>query len=122
MDAGPPGNCDHELRSWGKTGLVACGECGIVEWFGPGGPLDPAEALAALYGSYDLVGPLPAIGAPAAEVLVYRPHRARRGALSILPTEAWLPAGPDLWLATDGQVLLLATPNPVMVENLTQGA
>lgn len=115
-------DCDHRLRSFGRTGVIACGECGVVAWFDAAGPVDPAEAMAALFGSYNLIGQVPAVGAPAPSVLAYRPTRGRRGALSILPESSWLQAGPDLWLATDGQVLLMATPNQLMVENLTRGA
>lgn len=115
-------DCDHELKTHGRVGLVACGTCGLVEWFGPDGPIDPAEGMAALFGTYDLVGPMPAVGAPAETVLAYRPDRGKRGALRVLPSESWLRAAPELWLATDGSVLLLATPDPLMVDNLTRGA
>jgi hypothetical protein len=118
----PPNPCDHRLRTWGHTGVIACPDCGLVEWFGTRGPIDPAEAMAALFGTFDLIGPMPAIGAPADQVLAYRPTRGKGGALSVLPTECWLRAGPDLWLATDGSILLLASPNELMVDNLTRGA
>ncbi|CAN5753570.1 hypothetical protein BH23ACT5_BH23ACT5_22710 [soil metagenome] len=118
----PTGVCDHRLRTWGQTGVIACSDCGLVEWFGTSGPIDSAEAMAALFGSFDLIGSMPAIGAPAEQVLAYRPTRARRGALSVLPAKTWLQAGPDLWLATDGATLLLASPNQLMVDNLTRGA
>ena len=120
---GPTEDCDHQLRTHGRTGVIACGGCGMVEWFGTGGrPLDPAEALAALYGSYDLVGPMPAIAAPARRVLAYRPNRGGKTALGVLPPGTWLRAGARLWLATEGEMLLLATPDDLMIENLTRGA
>ena len=116
-------DCDHELRTHGRVGVIACAECGLVEWFGPhGGMIDPAEGVAALYGTYDLIGPMPAVGAPAASVLAYRPPRGRKAALDLLPMASWLRLAPDLWVATDGDVLLLATPDPLMVDNLTRGA
>lgn len=116
-------DCDHALRAHGRTGVIACSACGLVEWFGPSGrPLDPAEGLAALFGSFDLIGAVPAVGAPARRVLAYRPPRGGRGALAVLPAGSWMRGGPDLWVATDGAVLLLATPDDLMVENLTRGA
>lgn len=118
----PPPDCQHALHSHGHFGLVACEDCGLVEWFGPTGPIDPAEAIAGLFGSYELIGPVPAVGAPARSVLAYRPARARRAALDILPLQRWLAASPDVWVATDGQALLLATSNDLMVHNLTRGA
>lgn len=115
-------DCDHRLRSHGRTGVIACGECGTVAWFGAHGPLDPAEAVAALFGSFDLLGRLPAVGAPSEVVLAYRPGIGRKGALSVLPPSVWLQAGPRLWLSTDGELLLVSTPDSLMIENLTRGA
>lgn len=115
-------SCRHPLRSVGRTAVVACADCGLLEFFGPGGPLDPAEGMAALFGEFDLVGPLPAVGAPARRVLVYRPPRGGRPALEALPAGAWLLAAPDLWIASDRRVLMLATPDDLMVDNLTRGA
>lgn len=117
-----PEGCDHELRTWGRTGVIACPECGLVEWFGTRGPIDPAEGMAALFGSYDLIGPMPAVGAPTDDVLAYRPSRGRRGALDVLPRGAWMRATSDIWLATDGLVLLLGSPDRLLMANLTEGA
>ena len=119
---GPSTDCDHRLRSHGRTGVIACGVCGLVEWFGANGAIDPAEGVAALFGSYDLIGPMRAVGAPAPEVLAYRPGRSTRAALGVLPESTWLRAAPDLWIATDGRVLLLAATDPLLTQNLTQGA
>ncbi|MGA7270880.1 MAG: hypothetical protein WB239_07390 [Acidimicrobiia bacterium] len=114
--------CNHELAIHGRYGVIACAACGLVEWFGPQGVVDPAEAVAALFGSFDLIGSVPSVGAPSRSVLAYKPGAARRRALGILPRHCWLGAGPQLWLATDGEVLLLATPDELMVHNLTRGA
>jgi hypothetical protein len=114
--------CSHELTTHGRYGVIACGACGLVEWFGPHGPVDPAEAIAALFGSYDLISQVSAVGSPAGSVLVYRPGPGRRRALDILPRHCWLAAAPELWLATDGAVLLLATSDELMIHNLTRGA
>lgn len=122
IDIEPPAECRHEPRHWGRTSVVACAACGRVEFFGPAGALDPAEGMAALYGSYDLIGSLPAVGAPAPCVLAYRPSRGRRGALDLLPPATWLRVESELWVAAGEAVLLLATPDRLMVENLTRGA
>jgi hypothetical protein len=114
--------CSHELATHGRYGVIACPVCGLVEWFGPDGPADSVEAIAALFGSFDLVSQVPGVGAPARSVLAYRPGPTCRRALDILPRRCWLAAGPQLWLATDGDVLLLATPDELMIHNLTRGA
>lgn len=116
------GDCRHETRYWGRTAVVACGSCGVLQFFGKTGPLDPAEGVAALFGSYDLIGPLPAVGAPARDVLAYRPPLRKRGALGLLPLGEWLGVSEELWIASGGDVLLLATSNRLVVDNLTRGA
>lgn len=118
----PSDACNHELATHGRYGVIACPACGLVEWFGPQGPVDPAEAMAALFGSFDLIATVPSVGAPAPSVLAYRPGPNRRRALGILPRHCWLAAGYRLWLATDGAVLLLATTDELMIHNLTRGA
>ncbi|HSJ34556.1 MAG TPA: hypothetical protein VLB85_05835 [Acidimicrobiia bacterium] len=114
--------CRHALQTVGRIGVIACGQCGLLEFFGARGPLDPAEGIAGLFGNFDLVGPLPAVGAPARRVLVYRPARGRKAALAVLPEGVWMRAATDLWIASDGRVLMLATPDDLMVDNLTRGA
>jgi hypothetical protein len=115
--------CEHKPVWVGRIAVAACESCGRVEWFSNQGPVDPAEAMAALFGNYDLIGPMEALGAPSPEVLVYAPPSARkRRNLEALPTRAWLKAGPHLWMSTDGEVLLLATTQRLLFENLTKGA
>lgn len=121
-DISPPDGCRHEPRHWGRTSVVACHACGLVQFFGPNGPLDPAEGIAALFGSYDLIGSLPAVGSPAPCVLAYRPSRGKKGALELLPSGTWLRVGSELWVAAREGILLLATRDRLMVENLTRGA
>lgn len=122
IDTNPGDRCRHEPRHWGRTSVVACGTCGLVQFFSPEGPLDPAEGMAALFGSYDLIGSLSAVGAPAPYVLAYRPSRGKKGALGMLPPGTWLQVGGALWVAAREGVLLLATSDRLMVENLTRGA
>lgn len=121
-DISRPDECRHEPRHLGRTSVVACAACGLVQFFGPGGALDPAEGMAALFGNYDLIGTIPAVGAPAPLVLAYRPNLGKKGALALLPAGCWLRIGPDLWAAAGDGVLLLATPDQLMVDNLTRGA
>ena len=112
--------CEHKPVWVGRIAVAACEDCGQVDWLSNEGPVDHAEAMAALFGSYDLAGTMEALGAPSSEVLVYTPPSARkRRHLDALPRRAWLKAGPRLWMSTDGEVLLLATTQRLMFENLT---
>lgn len=115
--------CDHKPVWVGRVAVAACEDCGRVDWLSNEGPVDHAEAIAALFGSYDLAGSMEALGAPSPEVLVYTPPSTRkRRHLDALPRRAWLKAGPQLWMSTDGEVLLLATTQRQLFENLTRGA
>lgn len=115
--------CEHNPVWVGRIAVAACQACARVDWFSADGPIDAAEALAALFGSYDLLGPLDALAAPAARVLAYAPDSARkRKALDSLPRRVWLKAGPHLWLSHDGELLLLATTQRLLFENIIRGA
>jgi hypothetical protein len=115
--------CEHKPVWVGRVAVAACEDCGEVAWLSDSGVIDHAEAMAALFGSYDLVGSMDALGAPAPEVLVYAPPSSRkRRNLDALPPKTWLKAGPRLWMSTDGQVLLLATTQRLLFDNLTRGA
>ena len=99
--------------------MASCEACGTIEWFSKTGPIDHSEAIADLFGSYDLIGPLDALAAPAPQVLAYAPPNGKkRKNLAALPEYTWLKAGPRLWLSHDGEVLLLATTQPLLFENL----
>lgn len=115
--------CEHKPVWVGRVAVAACDDCGNVDWVSNAGPLDPAEGMAALFGSYDLAGSMEALGSPSPQVLVYTPPSARkRRHLDALPRRAWLKAGPHLWMSTDGEVLLLAVTQRLLFENLTRGA
>lgn len=115
--------CEHKPVWVGRIAVAACDECGKVDWFSNEGPVDSAEAMAVLFGSYDLIGQMEALGAPSPDVLVYAPPSSRKQRnLQALPTRTWLKAGPQLWMSTDGEVLLLATTQRLLFENLTRGA
>lgn len=123
MDINTSEWCEHKPVWVGRIAVAACEDCGRIDWLSNEGPIDPAEALAALFGSYDLIGPMDALGAPAPQVLAYAPPSGRkRKNLDALPKRVWLKAGPRLWMSHDGEVLLLATTQRLLFENLTRGA
>jgi hypothetical protein len=123
MDINTSQWCEHRPVWVGRIAVAACEDCGQVDWLSNEGPIDPAEAMAALFGSYDLIGPLDALGAPAPQVLIYAPPSGRkRRNLDALPKRVWLKAGPRLWMSHDGEHLLLATTERLLFENLTRGA
>lgn len=123
MDINDSECCEHKPVWVGRIAVTACADCGEVDWLSSEGPVDHAEALAALFGNYDLIGPLQALGAPAPRVLAYAPPSGRRRSdLDVFPRHVWLKAGPRLWMSHDGQVLLLATTQTLLFENLTRGA
>lgn len=115
--------CEHKPVWVGRIAVAACAECGQVEWFSDAGPVDHAEAMAYLFGSYDLIGHLDALGGPTSSVLAYAaPSVRKRKNLDVFPMNVWLSVAPRLWLSHDGQVLLLATDHQLLIENLTRGA
>ncbi len=115
--------CEHKPTWVGRIAVAACEDCGRVDWMSDTGSVDHAEAMAAVFGSFDLIGTMDALGAPAPEVLVYAPPSTRkRRHLDVLPRRVWLKAGPRLWMSTDGEMLLLATTERLAFENLTRGA
>lgn len=115
--------CEHKPVWVGRVAVVACGQCGRVDWLSNSGTIDPAEAMAALFGSFDLMGSVDALGAPSPEVLVYAPPSARkRRNLEVLPKRVWLKAAPHLWMSTDGVTLLLSVTQRLLYENLMRGA
>lgn len=101
--------CIHELRQVAGVGVVACEACETIDWWGETGLIDATEALRRLFGDLELVGRLPALAAPAPEVLVYRAStRRHRRHLGVFPEHVWLRAHPGLWLSHDGESLVLA--------------
>ena len=105
----------------GRIDVAACERCAVVEWSSIAGPVDPAEALTALFGNYEMVGQLDALGAPAPVVIAYRPPSCRKRAnLDAFPRRVWLQATPDLWMSHDGETLLLAPTRQIVFENLTR--
>lgn len=115
--------CDHRPVWIGNVALAACARCRRIEWLSESGPVDHAEAMAAVFGSFDLIGPLDALRAPAPKVLAYAPpNKSKRRNLDALPPNTWLKAAPQLWLSHDGEHLLLATTRQLLFDNITRGA
>lgn len=113
---------EHKAVPVGSLRVSACATCRQVEWLNTDGEIDPSEGMAALFGSYELIGTLDALGSPAPEVLVYSaPSVKKRRNLIGFPKNVWVKAAPDLWLTHDGERLLLATNHRLMFENLTKG-
>lgn len=105
----------------GAVGVAACAECGQVEWVSRRGPLDPAEAMASLFGGFRLIGPVPALWPPAPWVLAYSPpSKTARANLAAVPERVWLAAAPRLWMSHGDGVLLLATDDRLLFENLAR--
>ncbi len=113
----------HQFAVIGDVRVAACPSCQRVEWGDVTGEIDASEGMAALFGSFELIGPLDALGSPAPEVLIYRTASAKkRKSLLAFPAYIWVKAAPDLWLTHDGEHLLLATNHRLLFENLTRGA
>ena len=101
--------------------VSACATCRQVDWQGRDGEVDPSEGMAALFGAYELMGTLDALGSPAPEVLVYQaPSTRKLRHLSAFPKNQWVKAAPDLWLTHDGERLLLATNHKLLFQNLSR--
>lgn len=114
---------DVNLSSKKSLHLGACTECGSVTWRDAEDELDPAAAMEAMFGSFELVSQLSALRAPGALVLAYRPPNRRAAhVLEALTPGRWIEGQPGLWMSTDGVVLLLSPTDPLFVANLTRGA
>ncbi|MFO7548515.1 MAG: hypothetical protein R6X29_06565 [Acidimicrobiia bacterium] len=114
-------SCTHRPLRAGTVEVVACPTCGAVEWFGKGRRLTPDEGMAAAFGSFDLVGEVPAVSAPSDRVLVYRaPAGSGRRHLAAFASHVWWRVTPDLWMCHDDAALLLAPTDPMLARNLTR--
>ncbi len=87
-----------------------CRACSALEWTRHGEPIDAAEAIAGVFGGFDVEGAVDAVGAPARQVLVAKsdsPDGDRF--IEWLPERSWWHAMPSLWISRGERVLLLAT-------------
>ena len=117
------GLCRHRAETFHGLAVVACRNCADLSFHDSQGQVAGRVGLARLFGDFDLVSTLSALGAPAREVLAYRPPNA--GAKKVfrwIPEAVWLRGDDDLWLAHDGQLLLLAHSSPWVTRHLLDGA
>ncbi|NND83543.1 MAG: hypothetical protein HKN46_00170 [Acidimicrobiia bacterium] len=115
--------CRHELQSVGAVSVMACATCASVQFWDDRGPLDRAEGVAQVFGSFSMRTTLPALGAPGPEAMVYDPpNRAGRKVLEVFPAHVWLEAQPGLWMSTDGDHLVLSPSDPTVSHHLGRGA
>ncbi len=115
-----PGGCRHQRYQWRNIALSVCTEDHITTWTEDGEQIDGAEAMAILFGDFDLTGCLDGVGSPGASVLVYDPGRRGVRRLAALPPQQWLQAMPGLWFTHDGARLLLSPTDPQLARNLTR--
>lgn len=102
---------DHATVRAARRGVLVwvCEECEEIRFRDVKGERDPWDAVSALFGSYELVGRVDTIRAPAGEVLAYRPEpQAGSADLDVIPTHRWLRVNEHLWMCHDGGLLLLA--------------
>ena len=91
--------------------VATCRKCGTVT-FRNG---DSFGGMAALFADYRLVGRVEAIGAPAGEVMAFRPpDSSDRSTMDAIPPHRWFRANKHLWVCQDGSVLLLAHRFPLV--------
>ena len=113
-------DCAHETFAWGEIHLSVCPEDGTSEWSDGGEPIDGAEAMARLFGQFDLVATIDAIGAPGPTTLVYDPGRRGSRRMRVFPPHRWFEGSPGLYFAHDGTHLLLSPVDPRFIGNLTR--
>ena len=90
---------------------VACRQCGMVTFRNR----DSFGGIAALFADYRMVGRVEAVGAPAGEVVAFRPaNPSDRSAMEAIPPHHWFRANQHLWMCHDGSVLLLAHHFPLV--------
>lgn len=111
--------CLHERLTVGVYLLDVCPGSGEAAWLDDGDVVDPAEALARLFGNFDLRTAMPGLDAPGDTVLVYSPDGRRgRAAMRSLPACRWIEGAPGLWLTHDGEHLLMSPVDRLLTENL----
>lgn len=110
--------CAHETFTWRDLTLSVCPVESSTEWSELGDTIDGTEAMAILFGNFDLVGALRSIGSPGGTVLVYSPDRSGRSRLGAFPQNRWLEGSPGLWFSHDGNHLLLSPSDPRIADDL----
>jgi len=103
----------HDTTAVIRNGVavVTCEQCGMVAFRNR----DSFGGIAALFADYSLVGRVEAIGAPAGEVMAFRPaNPSDRSTMDAIPPHRWFRANQHLWVCHDGSVLLLAHRFPLV--------
>ena len=91
--------------------VVTCETCRTVTFRNR----DSFGGMAALFADYRLVGRVETIGAPACEVMAFRPaNPSDRSTMDALPPHRWFRANEHLWVCQDGSLLLLAHRFPLV--------
>jgi len=104
---------DPTCASHAGLSVQTCDHCLNVSFTDSQGRVMPTVALARLFGDFDLVGGLAAVGAPGREVLMYRaPDRLANAALRVLEPHRWFRADENLWISHDGDHLLFSHDHP----------
>jgi hypothetical protein len=112
--------CRHQHYRWRDIELSVCAEDASTIWTEDGHEIDGAQAMAILFGDFDLSGCLDGVGSPGAAVLVYEPGRRGRARMEAFPANLWIEAMPGLWFTHDGHLLLLSPSDPQLAANLTR--
>ena len=98
-------------RAGGDLTLTICERCRTASWDRFGQPLDPAIGVELVFGDFEIVSEIDAVGAPAPRVLVASPapkSRAPTLASGQLPVGVWIEMMDNLWISHRDGVLLLA--------------
>ncbi len=113
-----PASCIHEVFTWRDIALSVCPAGGPSMWSESGEIIDGAQAMAMLFGDFDLVGALASVRTHGEAVLVYSPGRRAMDRMTAFPPNRWIEGSQGLWFSHDGEVLLLSPDNPLVAENL----
>jgi hypothetical protein len=116
-----PTTCRHDRVDLGSVVVDICPVTSQAEWYDSDELVDPASALATLFGQFDLATAAPGLRSPGTMVLAYRPSGRRgRAAMRALPQGRWIEAAPDLWITHDGESLLMSPTDSVLARNLVR--
>jgi len=103
-----PGVGETGSRAGGDLTLTICERCRTASWDRFGQPLDPAIGVELVFGDFEIVSEIDAVGAPAPRVLVASPAPKSRGTLARFPMGVWIEMMDNLWISHRDGVLLLA--------------
>lgn len=116
-------DCRHEVHDAGAVSVIACEDCGLVQFWDETGPILPGAGMARLFGGFAAVGRFPTLRGPGPEAIAYRPPSAAAGRLlDAFPRRAWLEVQAGLWMSHDGEHLLLVPIDPGVTHVAGEGA